>query len=136
MVSGMKMRGIPIDGVGMQMHVGVNTNPTRAQVESNLQRIADLGLKVYISEMDVNGCAGYTPAQQRTQYHDMVAACIAQPACVAFTVWGITDKYSWLNTNTEDSLCASGQLPRPLLWDDNYGKKPTYTGVMDALLGR
>ncbi len=32
--------------------------------------------------------------------------------------------------------CATGQLPLPLLWDANYGKKSSYTGVMDALLGR
>jgi endo-1,4-beta-xylanase len=136
MVKDMKARGVPIDGVGLQMHVGVNTMPTRAQVEANLQRLAELGLKVYISEMDVNGCAGYTAEQQRTQYHDMVAACLAQPACVAFTIWGVTDRYSWLNTSTDDSRCPSGQQPRPLLWDDNYGKKPAYSGVMDALLGR
>jgi endo-1,4-beta-xylanase len=136
MVKSMKMRGIPIDGVGLQMHVGVNTMPTAADVGTNLQRLADLGLKVYVSEMDVNGCAGYTLDQERTQYHDMVAVCVAQPACVGFTVWGITDKYSWLNTSTDDSRCTGGQLPRPLLWDDNYGKKSAYTGVMDALLGR
>jgi endo-1,4-beta-xylanase len=136
MVKSMKERNIPIDGVGMQMHVGVNTMPTRADVETNIQRLAELGLKVYISEMDVNGCAGYTAEQQRTQYHDMVAACVAQPACVGFTVWGVTDKYSWLNGSTDDSRCSGGQLPRPLLWDDNYGKKSSYTGVMDAFLGR
>ena len=135
MVKDMKMRDIPIDGVGMQMHVGVNTAPSVADVTANMQRLAELGLKIYVSEMDVNGCAGYDADEQRAWYHDMVAVCVAQPACVAFTIWGITDKYSWLNGSQDDSMCSGGQSPRPLLWDDNYGKKPTYTGVLEALLG-
>ena len=139
MVKDMKTRGIPIDGVGMQMHIGINTNPTAADVATNMQRFADLGVKIFISEMDVNGCAGYSLDQERTQYHDIVAACVAQPACAAVTVWGITDKFSWLDISVNSSSnagCATGQLPLPLLWDDNYAKKSAYTGVMDALLGR
>jgi hypothetical protein len=97
MVKDMKSRGIPIDGGGLQMHVGYNTNPTAADLATNMQRLADLGLKVYISEMDVNGCAGSSPDQEKMQYHDVVAACLAQPACAAVTVWGITDKYTWLD---------------------------------------
>lgn len=135
MVKDMKSRGIPIDGIGLQMHIGFNTAPTAADVALNMQRFADLGVKVFISEMDVNGCAGYSLDQEKTQYHDMVAACVAQPACAAVTLWGITDKFSWLNSDTRTG-CASGQLPLPLLWDDNYAKKPAYAGVTDALLGR
>jgi endo-1,4-beta-xylanase len=135
MIKDMKTRGIPIDGVGLQMHIGFNTAPTAGEVAQNMQRFADLGVKVFISEMDVNGCAGYSLDQERTQYHDMVAACVAQPACAAVTVWGITDKFSWLNSDTRTG-CATGQLPLPLLWDDNYGKKSAYAGALDALLGR
>ena len=139
MVKDMKTRGIPIDGVGMQMHIGINTAPTAAEVGQNMQRFADLGVKIFISEMDVNGCAGYSLDQERTQYHDIVATCVAQPACAAVTVWGITDKFSWLDISVNSSSnagCATGQSPLPLLWDDNYAKKSAYTGVMDALLGR
>ena len=139
MVKDMKNRGIPIDGVGMQMHIGYNTNPTAADVATNMQRLADLGLKVFISEMDVDECAGYSDAQEKVQYHDIVAACVAQPACAAVTVWGITDKYTWediANNPNSNAGCATGQLPAPLLLDANYGKKSAYTGVMDALLGR
>jgi endo-1,4-beta-xylanase len=139
MVRDMKTRGVPIDGVGLQMHIGINTGPTPDEVAQNMQRFADLGVQIFISEMDVNGCAGYSPDQERAQYHDIVAACVAQRACTAVTVWGITDKFSWLNISVNSSSpagCATGQSPLPLLWDDNYAKKSSYTGVMDALLGR
>ena len=135
MVSDMKTRGIPIDGVSMQMHIGTpNDTPSAAEVAENMQRIAGLGLKIMIGAMDVNGCDGYTLEQERALYHDLVAVCVAQPACTAITMGGISDRYSWLNDSAE-SGCGS-QAPRPLLWDDDYAKKPAYTGVMEALTGR
>jgi endo-1,4-beta-xylanase len=129
LVQGMLARGVPIHGVGLQMHTGpTDSSPTAAEVTKNMQRLADLGLEVVISEMDVQICTGDLDSQ-RTRFHDIVAACVAQPACKAVTVWGVPDKYSWRNGQT----C---QTPRPLLFDDNYVPKPAYTGVYDAFMGR
>ena len=129
LVQGMLSRGIPINGVGLEMHTGTAaSSPSAADVARNMQRLADLGLDVVISEMDVQICASDVSAQS-TRFHDIVAQCVAQPACKAVTFWGVPDKYSWLNGQT----CT---FPRPLLFDDNYGAKPAYTGVMDAFLGR
>jgi endo-1,4-beta-xylanase len=136
MVQGLKSRGIPIDGVGIQMHWrSVGSTLTAADVISNMQRLIALGLEVVISEMDVQLCKGGTLSDQQARFHDIVAACLTQPKCTAVTFWGITDKYSWLNSRT-DLGCTGSETPRPLLWDDSYNKKPAYTGVMDALLGR
>jgi endo-1,4-beta-xylanase len=57
--------GVPIDGVGLQMHVSASSRPPNASIASNMRRLADLGLTVHISEMDVrvNGVPG--PAQTR-----------------------------------------------------------------------
>jgi endo-1,4-beta-xylanase len=129
MVQSMKNRGVPIDGVGLQFHVGIANNaPTIAQLNANMARLAALGLDVIISELDVSNCDNDNDAQ-RMRYHDIVAACVNQPRCTAITVWGVTDRYSWLNGRD----CAT---PHGLLFDDNYGKKPAYMGVLDALNGR
>jgi endo-1,4-beta-xylanase len=139
MVKDMKSRGIPIDGIGMQMHIGINTNPTAADVATNMQRFADLGVQIFISEMDVNTCAPYTLDQEAMQYHDIIATCVAQPACAAVTVWGITDKYSWLNPSVNmnsAAVCPTGTVPEPLMWDANYGKKSAYTSALAALKGQ
>lgn len=128
LVQGMLSRGVPIHGVGLQMHTGANaSSPSAADVATNMQRLADLGLDVMITEMDVQICAGDL-ASQSTRFHDIVAVCVAQPACKAVTVWGVADKYSWLNGQT----CAT---PRPLLFDDGYLAKPDYIGVIDAFFG-
>jgi endo-1,4-beta-xylanase len=129
LVQGMLARGVPINGVGLQMHTGAgDVSPAVADLAKNMQRLADLGLDVVISEMDVQICSSDLDIQA-TRFHDIVARCVAQPACKAVTVWGVPDKYSWLNGQS----CAA---PSPLLFDDSYLPKPAYTGVLDALLGR
>lgn len=59
MVASMKQRGIPLDGVGLQMHVSAFDYPPFAEVAQNIQRLGNLGLEVHITEMDVN-CAECT----------------------------------------------------------------------------
>lgn len=135
MVKSMKERNIPIDGVGIQMHIGTpNDSPTAAEVKQNMDRIAALGLQIMISEFDVNGCDGFTPESTATLYHDITAACVAQPLCSAITIWGIQDSASWLNSFNETG-CTSGEKPMPLLWDDDFKKKGTYDAVIKALTG-
>jgi endo-1,4-beta-xylanase len=85
--------------------------------------------------MDVRLCAGGTNAQQARRYHDIVAACVARPGCGDVTIWGITDRYSFLNERT-DLQCAGSDPPRPLLWDDSYVQKPAYGTLLQALAGR
>jgi endo-1,4-beta-xylanase len=89
---------------------------------------------VLYSEMDVHRCEGMTEAQQVTTYHDLIAACVAEPRCIAATFWGITDKYSWLNSYSPLG-CSGSTKALGDLWDDNFKKKPAYTGVLNALLG-
>lgn len=136
MVKGMVERGVPIDGVGFQMHIGPPNNKAGgADVAANFKRFSDLGLEVLISEMDINRCGGQVSAdEQLTFYHDIVEACFSLPKCVGITFWGINDGRSWLN-GWSGALC-NGQSSQSLLFNDQYQKKETYNRVLDALLGR
>jgi len=135
MVKGMVERGVPIDGVGLQVHTGTPNAPsTPDDILQNMQRIAALGLEIVISEMDVHVCDGLTAQQQKQYYHDVVAACVKVPKCTAITFWGASDKYSWVKDFNETN-CA-GKNPSACLWDDNWMKKSAYDGVMDALVGK
>src|SRR5437016_5137136 len=53
LVKGLKDRGVPIDGVGLQMHLNLNNPISGKAVLTNLQRLAGLGLDVHITEMDI-----------------------------------------------------------------------------------
>ena len=121
--------GVPVDGVGLQMHISATGGPTDAAIAANMRRLAALGLSVHISEMDVRiaGTPGTDQARleaQRIAYRDVVRVCMQEPRCEALTFWGFTDAHTWLSGD------------RPLLFDAAYQPKPAYAGVLDALRGR
>jgi endo-1,4-beta-xylanase len=53
LVKGLLAQRVPIDGVGLQMHVTATGRPSDGSLAANMRRLADLGLLVNISEMDV-----------------------------------------------------------------------------------
>lgn len=125
----LKSKGVPIDGVGLQMHISATSRPPVANIAENMRRLAALGLIVHISEMDVriNNAAGTDQARldaQRAAYREVVGVCMAEPRCEAVTFWGFTDAHTWLTGD------------RPLLFDAQYQPKPAFYGVLDALRGR
>ena len=115
MVKDFKSRGVPIDCVGIQTHLTAGQNLSTFQ--ANIQRLANLGVDVNITELDVGGSG----TAQANTFKQVVSACVAVSRCTSITVWGITDKYSWRSGST------------PLLFDGNYNKKPAYTAVLQAL---
>jgi len=132
LVKDLKERGL-VDGVGLQMHISAASFPALADIQANIQRLADLGLQVNLSEMDVRvkdvpGDAATKLQRQRQVYRDVVAACVAVPRCEAVTLWGFTDAHSWI-----DSFFGADD---PLLFDEQYRAKPAFFGVEDAFLGR
>ncbi|MFF3301781.1 endo-1,4-beta-xylanase [Streptomyces sp. NPDC002908] len=118
MVKDFKQRGVPIDCVGFQSHFNSNS-PVPSDFQANLQRFADLGVDVQITELDIEGSG----SAQATNYTKVVNACLAVTGCKGLTVWGVTDKYSWRSSGT------------PLLFDGDYNKKPAYDAVLAALGG-
>src|SRR4029079_14449940 len=112
-------QGVPIDGVGLQMHISASNPPDAAAVASNMRRLVSLGLRVNISEMDVQVrdlAAARRLDVQKSVYHSIVAACVVESRCEAVTFWGFTDAHSWLNSP------AGGDAP--LLFDRMYTQQP------------
>ncbi|ONK10208.1 Exoglucanase/xylanase precursor [Streptomyces sp. MP131-18] len=118
MVRDFTQRGVPIDCVGFQSHFNAQS-PVPSDFQQNLQRFADLGVDVQITELDIEGSG----TAQANSYRNVVNACLAVSRCTGITVWGVTDKYSWRSGGT------------PLLFDGNYNKKPAYDAVLTALGG-
>jgi endo-1,4-beta-xylanase len=112
MVRDFKARGVPIDCVGFQSHL---TNSVPGDYQANLQRFANLGVDVQITELDISG------SNQANVYSTVTRACLAVSRCTGITTWGIRDSDSW----------RTGQ--NPLLFDANGNKKAAYTSVLNAL---
>ncbi len=113
MVRDFKSRGVPIDCVGFQSHLGTGI---AGDYQANLQRFADLGVDVQITELDVA-----QGGNQANIYATVTRACLAVSRCTGITVWGIRDSDSW---RTGDN---------PLLFDGSGNKKAAYTSVLNAL---
>ncbi len=136
----LKESGVPIAGVGFQMHVDPRHWPPAEAIRANIARYAALGLVVEFTEMDVPvgelpGDAQQKLEQQKKIAHDIVAACVAEPACTAVTFWGLTDRDSWLNDPHWGKLRGNGPH-HPLLFDAQMHPKPIVQGVLDAFEGR
>ncbi|MGX7823524.1 endo-1,4-beta-xylanase [Actinokineospora sp. 24-640] len=129
LVQQFKQQGVPIDGVGFQAHLIINQVPGTFQ--QNLERFANLGVDVAITELDIRM---QTPsdaaklATQRADYQKVFAACFAVTRCVGVTIWGITDKFSWI----PDVFPGQGAA---LVWNESYQRKPAYDGSVAGMGG-
>ncbi|MFI5928536.1 endo-1,4-beta-xylanase [Micromonospora sp. NPDC051543] len=113
MVRDFKSRGVPIDCVGFQSHLGTTL---ASDYQANLQRFADLGVDVQITELDV-----MTGSNQANIYASVTRACLAVARCTGITTWGVRDSDSWRGDDNA------------LLFDRSGNKKAAYTSVLNAL---
>ncbi|MFZ3340726.1 MAG: endo-1,4-beta-xylanase [Terriglobales bacterium] len=134
MIREFKRQGVPIDGVGLQMHLG-STLPNIVSISANIARFAALGVQVHITEMDVslpidpNGNASIADLQTQADIYRQVAeACLSRPGCTAIQTWGFTDKYSWIGSHSKQTRGAA------LLFDRDYRPKPAYEALRQAFL--
>ncbi|MFD1539203.1 endo-1,4-beta-xylanase [Nonomuraea guangzhouensis] len=130
LVSSLRQQGVPVDCVGFQGHLAIQYG-FPSQVQQNMQRFADLGVQVRVTELDVRMIMPRDSTKDTTQatyYRDVVNACLAVTACAGITIWGFTDKYSWV----PDTFSGQGAA---LIYDASYQQKPAYTAVHDALAG-
>lgn len=128
LVRGLKQRGVPIDGVGLQDHTSAGGAPSQATLEHTMRRFTSMGLDVEITELDVQLNRGPRVADplaaQARAYAAAGAACAATPRCTGVTVWGVTDRWSW-----------EGAAARPLLFDADGRAKPARAALLRGLSG-
>jgi endo-1,4-beta-xylanase len=129
LVADLVERDVPLHGVGLQTHL-FGGAPAPAAFEALVQRLADLGLELAITEMDLPAGPGADRLEQQADgYAATIGACLAVAACREVTFWGFTDRYTWL-----DGFLGPGT--DPLLFDADYARKPAYEAVRDALATR
>jgi endo-1,4-beta-xylanase len=121
-------QGVPIDGIGFQGHLGAQFG-FDTRVQENMQRFADLGLDVSVTEADVRmplPTDVFKLQSQSQGYHSLLQPCLLTRGCNSFTVWGYTDKYSWVPG------FFIGQGAATLL-DENFRPKPAFAAVQHDL---
>ena len=153
LIRSLQEKGVRIDGVGSQAHHKLTT-PTVAQIDSSLRLLGATGVKVHITELDVDMLppatrnttadvsvrAGPAPdldpyktglpdsVQQAhaKRYEDVFRVYLQHRGVIdRITFWGVADHDSWLN-----GWPVRGRTNYPLLFDRQNKPKPAYDRVM------
>ncbi|MEM8861315.1 MAG: endo-1,4-beta-xylanase, partial [Chloroflexota bacterium] len=134
MIVGMLNRGVPIDGVGFQLHISTHLPFDIDSIRANMDLFAALGLKVQFTEIDVRIWQNTSAlpnrlVDQAQRYHDLLELCIEHPACETYQMWGFTDGVTWVY----DFFGGEYPFEAPLPWDVDYRPKPAYYALVDAM---
>ncbi|MDG4823947.1 endo-1,4-beta-xylanase [Asanoa sp. WMMD1127] len=134
MVRQLRRDGVPVDGVGSQGHLGTQYgNYSTLQVAAALKKFAGLGVATAFTEVDVRSQltegvqAGdsneINPRLQASaaNYSALLQACLADRHCLSYTVWGFTDKHSWVPGWFSDPPEGMATI-----MDENYQPKRAY----------
>ncbi|OMH34245.1 endo-1,4-beta-xylanase [Tersicoccus sp. Bi-70] len=127
LVKSLKAQGVPIDGVGFQTHL--DTQYPLPDLQSNLQRFADLRLDVAETEVDVRTTLPVTATEQSAQvagYTQTLQACMAVKRCISYTVWGFDDGNSWVPGVFAGEGAAT-------VYDEKFQPKAQYYALQQAL---
>jgi endo-1,4-beta-xylanase len=153
LVKKLKARGVPITGVGLQDHVNMDW-PSADQIDTTIREIGKLGVKVMITELDVdvlpdatqtadvsrksaadpklnpypNGLPEQIQQALSKRYSELFRTYAKHCGAVTrVTLWGVTDKDSWKN-----NWPIRGRTNYPLLFDRNAQPKPAFHAVIQA----
>lgn len=129
------VRGVPIDALGVQGHLGAfGPQVDQPKLRDFLERVRSLGLKVLITEHDVDDDGGPPDIALRDQavadasgrFLDVVLDC---RSTVAVLTWGLTDRFL-VPTGWRDSLLRGN--PRKLPLDANLRRLPMWQAMAGA----
>jgi endo-1,4-beta-xylanase len=130
LVKSLLEKGVPIHGVGLQMHIRVEWYPDPQSVAENIRRFRELGLRVEITEMDVAIKLPVSEEELTKQaeiYNEIFKRYLDSDSPQAFIMWGFTDKHSWIPY-------AFPGYGAALVFDDSYNPKPAYYALIEAML--
>jgi endo-1,4-beta-xylanase len=158
LIRSLQAQGIQVAGIGLQGHDRLDW-PTVAQQDSTISAFAALGIKVMITELDVdvlprpgnyrgadvsynaqmqerlnpyaNGLPDSVQSSLASRYEDLFRVFLKHRGTVTrVTFWGVRDGDSWLN-----GWPVRGRTSHPLLFDRSGRPKPAFGAVVRAARG-
>ncbi|MBW4658260.1 MAG: endo-1,4-beta-xylanase [Drouetiella hepatica Uher 2000/2452] len=141
LLSDLKSKNVPVKALGIQAHLNqLDEKGNRRQfnpdkMRSFLQEVANLGLKILITELDVTDQSLPADLSQRDRivaetYGEFLSVVLEQPAVIAIITWGLSDAHSWLI----DFAPRSDGLPvRSLPFDADFNRKLAWNAIAIAL---
>ncbi|WP_193241704.1 endo-1,4-beta-xylanase [Streptomyces phaeolivaceus] len=124
----LRAEGVPVHGFGAQGHLAIQYG-FPGQVAENLARFEALGMRTAFTEVDVRMILPTDSdklATQASYFRRLLDACLGARSCTSFTVWGFTDRYSWV-----PGVFAGQGAATPM--DEEYGRKAAYGALREGL---
>jgi endo-1,4-beta-xylanase len=154
----LRAQGVPVTGVGFQGHYVIDW-PSVAQLDAAIAAFANLGVRVMITELDVdvlpralqyrgadisakaelqpklnpytNGLPDSVQQTLAKRYADLFGVFLKHRGVLTrVTFWGVTDASSWLN-----NWPVRGRTNYPLLFDRDGRPKPAFDAVIGVARG-
>jgi len=135
LVKKLQAKGVPIDGIGMQMHISL-TKPSLHDVENALKDFSELGLEIHITEMDISVYENKEESfstisqdilnEQGNRVKDLFTIINKYKEHItSVNFWGMTDDHTWLTSFFVE------RNDWPLPFDEKQKAKPFYWGMAD-----
>ncbi len=132
----LKAKGTPVAALGVQSHLWGNRFDLNYQKFGKfLRNVADLGLKIMITELDVIDKDLPLDIAKRDRlvaiaYEDYLNTVLAEKAVIAVVNWGYTDRHNWI---TPSIPRQDGAPARPLPFDTNLKPKLAWNAIARAI---
>jgi endo-1,4-beta-xylanase len=130
--------GVPVHVAGIQAHIS-NSWPTVADLRQTIRRLASLGVKVQITELDMSIYANGGEAKKRADREILLEQAFKYRALFDMfrdeakagnldmvVMWGIADDDTWLNNHP-----VPGRTDYPLFFGKDLRAKPAYWALVD-----
>lgn len=130
--------GARIDGMGMQGHYQIaNNQPSMEQFKTAARAYAEIVDQVQVTELDFKGASSAKDERLAERYkavYDTIRRLRAEGVnFTGMTIWGVTDKHSWLQTANNNGGGSNGSSKQyPLLFDDYYKAKDCFWALVNA----
>jgi endo-1,4-beta-xylanase len=156
LVQRLQSQNIPIHGIGLQGHWGLDY-PGLKELDESLQKYTETGLKIMVTELDINvlpfpnpgvgaditqnielrrelnpyenGLPDSMQVRLSDRYRDIFKILIKYKKHISrVTFWGVHDGVSWTNY-----WPVRGRTNYPLLFDRNYQPKPAFHEIIQLV---
>lgn len=143
LLRGMKSRKVPIDAVGIQAHIKAASQSTIGKGLSDyIEAIHQLGLEVYITELDVNEddvSSNEVAVRDKAvadTYRQFLDIALANPAVKLVLTWGVSDRRTWLNDGPTHHRKQPNRPQRSLPFDPQYRPTPAFFAIRNSFDAR